>query len=362
MPLLRALLVAVLAASAAVALEQPQPPPEPPSEELVTRLFAEKDYARAEEVCRRLLQFQPDNANTAYNLACALARQGKADEAMKALRRAYDSGFSDGGHARTDDDLASVRERPDFMAVVTAMDARPISTGAAYEPGEDLPGLRTVEGEPQGGLRWRLRIAPEATAEKPHRLVVWLHCSGASVNKPVEALAPDLAKHGYALAVFTQKQWVGWSEKEAAALAPTIADIAKTPGVDAAQPILMGFSAGGQMALLLWKAQPTAYGGLLIDAAYPVNAAERRVMDLPPADVAKHTPIMALVGDKDGNLQVWTAAMPAMAKLGIPVELRTVPGRGHEFLFAGDDWKASLAWLEKLRASAAAKPDAATPP
>jgi predicted esterase len=358
MPLLRALLVAALA-TLALAEEQPKPEP-PPSEELVTQLFAQKDYAKAEEVCRRLLELTPTNANAAYNLACALARQGKTDEAMKALHRASDNGFNDDEHTQADDDLATLRERADFAAVLKEMRDKPIGAGATYEPGDELAGVRTLEGEPKGGLRWRLRISPDASAEKPQRLVVWLHCSGGSVNKPVEALAPDLVQHGYALAVFTQKQWMGWSEKEAAAIAPTVADIAKTPGVDASRPILMGFSAGGQCALLLWKAHPEAYGGLLIDAAYPVNVAERRIMDLPPKGAAATTPIMALVGDQDGNLAIWTKAMPIMADLGIPVELRTVPGRRHEYLFMGEDWKASLAWLDRLR-KPAAKPAEALP-
>jgi hypothetical protein len=70
---------------------------------------------------------------------------------------------------------------------------------------------------------------------------------------------------------------------------------------------------------------------------------------------------MALVGDQDGNLAIWTKAMPIMSDLGIPVELRTVAGRRHEYLFMGEDWKASLAWLDRLRAPAAKAADAAMP-
>ena len=47
-----------------------------------------------------------------------------------------------------------------------------------YRPGKEIAGVKTGEDFPEGGLRYRLRMDPEATAEKPNKLIVWLHPSG----------------------------------------------------------------------------------------------------------------------------------------------------------------------------------------
>ena len=59
-------------------------------------------------------------------------------------------------------------------------------------------------------------MSPDATAEKPNKLIVWLHPSAgqdsAGMNDTVEAMAPMFLKHGYALVMFTQKNYMGWND------------------------------------------------------------------------------------------------------------------------------------------------------
>ncbi len=59
----------------------------------------------------------------AYNKGCLLAKGGRADEALAALRLAirYDATLRDG--ARTDADLAALRENPDFIELTQSPDA-----------------------------------------------------------------------------------------------------------------------------------------------------------------------------------------------------------------------------------------------
>ena len=49
-------------------------------------LFAQRKYAEAEEQLRAALERMPSDAYGHYNLACALARQGRDDEALATLR------------------------------------------------------------------------------------------------------------------------------------------------------------------------------------------------------------------------------------------------------------------------------------
>jgi Zn-dependent protease len=69
-------------------------------------------------------------ADDAYNVGCCLARLGRADEAVAWLRRAVDAGYADrqepGQQMATDEDLASLRGRPDFQQLAARLD-RPAS-------------------------------------------------------------------------------------------------------------------------------------------------------------------------------------------------------------------------------------------
>src|SRR2546428_36624 len=61
----------------------------------VLALFAQKKYADAAEKCREEIALVPTSPNPQYNLACALARLGKSDDAIAALRKSVELGFDD---------------------------------------------------------------------------------------------------------------------------------------------------------------------------------------------------------------------------------------------------------------------------
>ena len=66
-------------------------------------LFTQKDYEKASEICRKQMQLVPESAEPHYNLACAMSRLGKKDEALLELGQAVELGFNDLAHmpART---------------------------------------------------------------------------------------------------------------------------------------------------------------------------------------------------------------------------------------------------------------------
>ena len=83
--------------------------------ELVSRKGLVK---RAVELDRRLVELMPDDFLARYNLACSLARAGRPDEAIDSLSRAILLGYDDLSHMETDPDLESLREHPDFRALL----------------------------------------------------------------------------------------------------------------------------------------------------------------------------------------------------------------------------------------------------
>src|SRR5438874_8103390 len=59
-----------------------------------SELMKKKDYPAAQKKCEQSIRMAPQYPGAHYNLACALARQGKKDEAFASLDRAIASGFN----------------------------------------------------------------------------------------------------------------------------------------------------------------------------------------------------------------------------------------------------------------------------
>jgi len=318
-------------------------------------LFARKDYAAAAGVCGRMIELAPRQAAPHYNLACCAARMGDTEKALAELERAIAVGFSDAGHLGQDEDLAGLRELPRFKQMLADL-ARGEKEAAdrLYEKGPPVPGVKTIEGSPEGGLRWRLHMNPGPTT-RPDRLIIWLHPSGGSMNGTVEPLATEFVKRGYALLVPTAKDWRGWSDVDSRKLLDrTLPDVAKVKGVNVDRPILFGFSAGGQLAIILWRQSPEKYGGLVLDAAYPVVPDATKggyaLLSPPASPAVKDCPFFVLVGDQDGGANAWRLAEEPFSKAGVPVVVHYIPGQGHAWLFGGAQRDKLYAWLSDIAA------------
>jgi predicted esterase/tetratricopeptide (TPR) repeat protein len=329
-------------------------------QQAIARDFLEKRYDQAEKDCLALVELAPKDPSAQYNLACARARLGKADQALAALEQAVSLGFADSRHLRADPDLEALRNdnrwEPLLRRAKTLQAQRAKGT---YEKPAEMEGVKTIERQPEGGLRYHLRMPPGASKDKPVRLVVWLHPSGGSGNRLAESLALRLNRQGYALLVPNQKQWLGWTGEEIdCLLGPSLSDAGQVEGIDARRPILMGFSAGGQAALTAWAADPGRLGGLILDAAYPIRLEadpktrqiRRGALAPPEAPAVKSVPIYVLVGEADQGgrgLEVWRKVESDWRKAGVPLVIHPVPAKGHQWLVGPQEADALEAWLPK---------------
>ena len=73
---------------------------------------------RAVEIDRRLVERLPNDFLARYNLACSLALAGRPEDAISSLSKAILLGYDDLAHIDVDPDLDSLRERPDFRALL----------------------------------------------------------------------------------------------------------------------------------------------------------------------------------------------------------------------------------------------------
>ncbi|MBF5042661.1 hypothetical protein FGE12_09635 [Aggregicoccus sp. 17bor-14] len=218
--------------------------------------------------------------------------------------------------------------------------------GCAH-PRAPAPAIRELSGTPPGGLAYRLYL-PEGP--RPARLVLWLHPSGHSLNETAARLAPLLARHGFALLTPVDKDFHSWRSDEANRLmGVTLPSLAQQPGLEARRPVLLGFSAGGQLALLLWQGHPELLGGAVLMATSPVDARGDAIAapEASPAVLAR-APLLVLTGERDVGAGPWRAAEGRLRRAGAVLQVRTVPERGHEWLLEGAQLDALERWLAAL--------------
>lgn len=147
------------------------------SQRVVTVLFARGEYAESEKILREAIERIPHDPNSHYNLACALARQDKKDDALTMLGKAVDLGFRDAQHIGSDEDLQDLREEDRFKEIVEEagkpLKVKPEGWRYQVEPatrqdGQVLVSERNTAWNAQVGVfRTFFNLEPESTADEP---------------------------------------------------------------------------------------------------------------------------------------------------------------------------------------------------
>jgi tetratricopeptide (TPR) repeat protein len=86
---------------------------------LLAELVSKKGLVeRAVELDAKVVELLPEDCLARYNLACSLARAGRPDEAIDSLSKAILLGYDDLAHMDVDPDLDSLRDLPEFRALL----------------------------------------------------------------------------------------------------------------------------------------------------------------------------------------------------------------------------------------------------
>jgi tetratricopeptide (TPR) repeat protein len=78
------------------------------------------DHAKAVEIMRAVVEEHPEAGIVLYNLACAETLAGEPEQALEHLRRSIELEERFRELARTDEDFAAIRDRPEFRELVEA--------------------------------------------------------------------------------------------------------------------------------------------------------------------------------------------------------------------------------------------------
>ncbi|MGE6761333.1 hypothetical protein ACQKGO_25170 [Corallococcus interemptor] len=231
-------------------------------------------------------------------------------------------------------------QRPAALrCLASSLFALALATACATLPAAVAP---TWTGAPANGLPYRLFLSGAATPEHPHRLIIWLHPTGTDGLTLVEPLAEAFNARGWALLTFPRGAVQGWSGADAnRVMLGTLPEVARVPGVDAERPVLLGFSAGAQMALELWAARPEAFRALVLVAGAP-RLSRGDELHPPHGPAHARVPLLSFIGETDGSAPLWRTALEAWRAAGLRLDSREVPGQGHTWLLSQPDEQRAL--------------------
>lgn len=146
-----------------------------------------KDYPTMESLTRTMTTLAPEWPDGHYNLACALAMQGKKDAAIESLTKAVALGFANAPLIETDADLASLRELPAFQAsLAVAKRAYELATADKTPPSVPAPagpgGATPAPLGPMPEVRARISGSTPLVTKRPDT------AAGSKIGTKVKAL------------------------------------------------------------------------------------------------------------------------------------------------------------------------------
>lgn len=295
---------------------------EPQIEREMIQAYQAKNYDKALELGKKLIELDGKNATYPYNVACLYSLKGEGDNAIKSLQRAVELGFDNMELLESDADLTAIRNRPEYKTIVET---------AKKNQGKSLETYREKASKSEP-----LIFVPEGlAADKPVGCVVILHPFGGTAEWIVQRWKGAAKKMGVIVvaprAVIPQDSGFRWQDVE---LADTIVmkalEAAKSKHkIDEKQIVISGFSEGASMTYALALRHGDTFCG-----AIPIAG---RLSD-PIAgwdDVKKRKlpRFVIMVGDKDQEDTVKNnrEAEKKLEEAGAKAKLKVFPGVGHAF-------------------------------
>lgn len=93
--------------------------------------------AEALEWMDKIIAADSTNKGGYYDKSCLLARMGRLDESVEALRKAFELGYRSFAHIEHDDDMDPIRELPEFKYLIEEYKAKPIRIEPDDEQAKD---------------------------------------------------------------------------------------------------------------------------------------------------------------------------------------------------------------------------------
>lgn len=79
------------------------------------------EYDKGLKIDRKLVRLRPDCPTAHYNLACSLSLKKRYPDALRALQKAVELGYSDWDWLEKDGDLEGLRQRPAYKSWIASL-------------------------------------------------------------------------------------------------------------------------------------------------------------------------------------------------------------------------------------------------
>jgi pimeloyl-ACP methyl ester carboxylesterase len=203
-----------------------------------------------------------------------------------------------------------------------------------------------------GSMGYRVAVPPSVLTQRP-RIAVWLHPERSSGAELIEPLAPLFARHGFALVVPTEKNFRTWESRDVEELfGRVLPEAAQRYTLLAEQPLLVGYSAGAQIALHLWHQAPERWAGLVLVGSAPQLISSDAVQDItfPAAEAWRYggTPVLSIVGELDPSSGKWRSVLDKWKAVGVPLDFKQVPNADHHWCVGAFEEERLDAWMATL--------------
>ncbi len=299
------------------------------------RAYAEGRYELAYRAAEDILERYPESPWWHFQGGAALARLGRNEEAVGYLERCAELGFSGVRSFEQHTGLDGLRELEAFEDVLERVRANASAR------------LDEFKAE---ALRHEPRVyVPDGDGDTRGRgMIIALHGTGMDGGSMYDALrdtaedsgmilvCPDALRPsggGYAWTYRDEAEWfvehlIGWA--------------AETHGADPERVVLVGFSQGANIALVLGQTRAELFMGVVaVCGHYEAQIASGAS---PPA------PFYLLTGARDPQRRTYTDARRDLLSAGGAVQLRVLSGMGHQLPEgprALREFKRALIWIER---------------
>jgi phospholipase/carboxylesterase len=279
--------------------------------------YEQRRYPEAADAYAALIEFFPFDYVLHFNRACALAHDGKPDEAITALERAVRYGFED---------------------------AEALTTAKALQPLRDHPRFARIKDDARASRAETLlvHVPPDLDHNRPAPLVVLLHGRGSAPRNVLPAwtaaaerlgvvlvlpkggtrLAPG--RYGWEAQFPTDNAQLDWDAAEAAITRAVDAAATAYPNIDRGRVILAGFSQGGYVALRALHDHPERYLGVVTFVTVYNRAGVESWKGVPPKRA------YLISGSQDSLCPHSRAARDDLTAAGFDVRYDEIRGMGHE--------------------------------
>jgi predicted esterase len=277
------------------------------------KMYAAEKYELALKAAETICERHPTAAQWHFFVGALYAKLGQPEKAIEYLQITADNNYTGISSFEQNSDLDSLRDRDDFKAIINTVRANAQARMAEFQSEAKNHNPKSYF-PPPGDTKPPLIIALHGTGMDGQSMFDAIE--QAAINQHAILIAPDAlrpAGNGFSWTYRDESKWF---------VNYLIDDAVKNHNADPDRVILIGFSQGANIALILGQNQPETFLAVVpICGHYEPQIAEATTA---PA------PFYLITGSRDPWKETYITAKKDFVAAGGQVQTRILTGKGHQ--------------------------------